>query len=256
MIGPIQLYNGLMTLLGYDNLTIKLHFDMPQPSTSPSGSLLSPGRHSYERTGSGQPANLRKNLAAPAASFDWGKWALTLLRNWAVLFLFGLLALWLGRKVLKVSGEAIQSHPWRALGTGLLVLVISLASIGAVLLVAVILFAIGLGLNSGRTLAFDHCPMGRWLCRLGGGTGRLVGFHCLWNQDHSLLFYRIVDFGEIGIPEKLLDGPGGITGRQCDLFALADSPLCRMDLRYFGHRIGSRSGLVGLPGHRKSGPTC
>jgi len=147
VIGPIQLYNGLMTLLGYDNLTIKLHFEIPQNTSAPSGSLLSPLRRANEHRVTQNMVSVYRPLAAPAAPFDWGKWALALLRNWAVLLLFGLLAFWLGRKGLQRSGQALQAHPWRALGTGFVVLVISLASVGAALLVGVIIFAIGLGLN-------------------------------------------------------------------------------------------------------------
>jgi hypothetical protein len=143
VIGPIQLYNGLMTLLGYDNLTIKLHFETPIRSTSPSGSLISPGRPANQHF-----AKLRRPVADPVNAFDWGKWVLNLLRNWAVLFIFSLLALWWGRKSIVLSGEMLKAHPWRAFGTGLLVLIISIASIGAALLLTVIIFAIGLGLNS------------------------------------------------------------------------------------------------------------
>ena len=137
VIGPIQLYNGLMTLLGYDDLTIRLHFETPQPSTSPSGSLPPAGRHA------------RMQIAPPsnASNFDWGNWALNLLRNWAVLFAFSLLALWLLRKPLDRSGEPLHSHPWRTLGTGFVALVTTLLLIGAGLLLAVLVFSIGLGLN-------------------------------------------------------------------------------------------------------------
>jgi hypothetical protein len=134
VIGPIQLYNGMMTLLGFDDLTLKLHFEAPASTASPSGSLVNPGRH-------------LRVVTAQAASFDWGKWALALLRNWAVLFVFGLLALWLAHKPLTRSGEPLRAHPWKTLGTGLLVLVITFALFAVALLLAVLIFAIGLGLN-------------------------------------------------------------------------------------------------------------
>jgi cytoskeletal protein CcmA (bactofilin family) len=136
VIGPIQLYNGLMTLLGYDELTIKLHFETPQPGTSPNSSLISAGHHA------------RIQIAEPApASFDWAKWAISLLRNWAILLAFSLLAVWLMRKTLDLSGEPLLAHPWRTLGIGLLVLVIAFGLIGVTLLLSVFIFAIGLGLN-------------------------------------------------------------------------------------------------------------
>ena len=136
VIGPIQLYNGLMTLLGYDELTIKLHFETPQPATSPSGGLISSARHARIQIGAPEPA-----------AFDWGNWALNLLRTWAVLLAFSLLGLWLMRKTLDRSGKPLISRPWRTLGIGLLSLVIAFALIGVALLVSVFVFAIGLGLN-------------------------------------------------------------------------------------------------------------
>ncbi len=136
VIGPIQLYNGLMTLLGYDELTLKLHFETPQPATSPNSGLISARHH----------ASMRISAPAPA-SFDWGKWALNLLRNWAVLLVFSLLALWLMRRRLDRYGEPLLTHPWRTLGTGLVALVITFALIGVALLLSVFIFAIGLGLN-------------------------------------------------------------------------------------------------------------
>ena len=136
VIGPIQLYNGLMTLLGYDELTLKLHFETPQPVTAPSGGLVSPLRH----------ARYQSVVPAPAP-FDWVTWGLALLRNWAVLLVFGLLALWLTRKPLARLGAPLLVHPWRTIGSGLVALVLSFALIGVALLLSVVLFALGLGLN-------------------------------------------------------------------------------------------------------------
>jgi hypothetical protein len=136
VIGPIQLYNGLMTLLGYDNLTIKLHFENPQPASGSSGSRIS----------TLHLARLR-NLESAPTSFDWGKWALTLLRNWLVLLAFSFLLLWLTRKPLERSAQTMLGQVWRSLGVGMIALVISFALIGVALLLSVIIFAVGLGLN-------------------------------------------------------------------------------------------------------------
>jgi hypothetical protein len=136
VIGPIQLYNGLMTLLGYDDLTIRLHFETPQPATNPSGQLISNGH------------NARIHIIEPTpAAFDWGKWSLNLLRNWIVLLVFSLSGLWFMRKALDRSGEPLSSRPWQSLGTGLIALVIAFSLIGVSLLLSVLIFAIGLGLN-------------------------------------------------------------------------------------------------------------
>ncbi len=138
VIGPIQLYNGLMTLLGYENLTIKLRFDTPIPTSGPQTSLANAGRHS------------RIRAAAPAATdgFDWGNWALKLLRNWATLFIFAMIALWWCRKQLASTAEPLRTYPWKSIGIGLLVLAGCIALIGLSMLVSVAVFAIGLGLNS------------------------------------------------------------------------------------------------------------
>ncbi len=137
VIGPIQLYNGLMTLLGYDNLTLKLRIDAPRPASGSSGWQPSPGRLS------------RVAIAphAQAGGFDWGGWALNLLRTWGALFALGMLAIWLLRRPLESSAKALMGHPWRTIGSGLLGLVTIFLLFGAVLLVGVIVFALGLGLN-------------------------------------------------------------------------------------------------------------
>jgi hypothetical protein len=133
VLGPIQLYNGLMHLLGFDELTLQLHFETPQPQPVPQG--LVPLRH------------LRLKLLEPLPSFDWGKWGLGLLHFWAVLFVFALLGYWLVRKPLQRSGEPLLAHPWRTLGLGFVVLIVSFNLFVVGLLLIVLIFAIGLGLN-------------------------------------------------------------------------------------------------------------
>ncbi len=140
-IGPIQLYNGLMTMLGYDDLTIKLHFETPPPAPIPTSSP----------TGV-QPSHIklaRMQIMAPAvdSGFDWGNWAINLFRKWAVLFFFGFLALWLLHKPLDLSAKKLAEHPWQALGNGFLALATVLLLIAAGLLLSVLVFVIGLGLN-------------------------------------------------------------------------------------------------------------
>ncbi len=132
-LGPIQLYNGLMRLLGFEELTLELHFETPAPDTAPQGFV--PLRH------------LRIKFLEPLPAFDWGKWGLNLLRSWAVLFIFGLLGLWLGRKPLERSGESLKSHPWQTLGIGLIVLVVAFNLFIVGLLLFILIFAVGLGLN-------------------------------------------------------------------------------------------------------------
>ena len=133
VIGPIQLYNGLMRLLGFDELTLQLHIEIPQPQPAPQGRVV--GQH------------LRLKLLEPLPAFDWAKWVLGLLRVWAVLFIFGLLAYWLARTPLERAGEPLKCHPWQTLGIGLIVLVVSLNLFMVALMLIAIVFAIGLGFN-------------------------------------------------------------------------------------------------------------
>lgn len=133
VLGPIQLYNGLMRLLGFDELTLQLRFEAPQPPPEPQGWV--PLRH------------LRLKLLQPLPSVDWERWSLGLLRFWSALFVFALLAYWLGRGLLRRSGEPLLARPWRTLGIGLVVLVVALNLFAVGLLLIVLVFAVGLGLN-------------------------------------------------------------------------------------------------------------
>jgi hypothetical protein len=140
-IGPIQLYNGLMTLLGFEDLTLKLHIEIPQPSTpegSGSSNILPALAHI---------SRMRVVQAQPADGFDWARWGLDLARDFGVLFLLGLLALWLIRPRLDKAGRPLRTQPLKAFGIGLLALVIAFNLFVVALLVAVLIFAIGLGLN-------------------------------------------------------------------------------------------------------------
>jgi len=138
-IGPIQLYNGIVRLLGFEELTLELHFDVPSASPSPQSSIgpvAAPKVH------------LRFKLQNPLPEFDWTAWGINVLRSWGVLFVLGLLVLWLARPCLETSGGPLRARPWRTLGIGLLVLVISLNLFLVALLLMALIFAIGLGLNA------------------------------------------------------------------------------------------------------------
>ena len=135
-IGPLQLYNGIMRLLGFDELTIKLHITIPTPQPAPSGLLPSTGR-----------APLRPANTTPRP-FDWDAWGLGLLRNWAVLFVLGVLFAWLLRRPLHRLRTEVHERPLTATGIGLLVLVFTFAIIGAAVLLVILIFVLGLALNS------------------------------------------------------------------------------------------------------------
>ncbi len=143
-IGPIQLYNGLMRLLGFEELTVKLHFELPKPApenppapeATPSSHIL-PGR-----------ARLRAQAQSGEIPFDWAAWGIDVTREWIVLSLFGLLAFWLARRPLEAGNAPFRARPWRTSGIGLLALVIgfNLFAVGALL--GALVFSLGLALNS------------------------------------------------------------------------------------------------------------
>lgn len=166
VIGPIQLYNGLMRLLGFDELTIELHFEAPaeNPGAPPSGSLYS----HFARP------RLVFKLQKPLPPFDWTAWGVKILRDWGVLFLLGLSILWLGRKPLENGGAPLRTRPWRTLGLGLLVLVITLNLFLVALLLVALIFALGLGLNA---LGLWQVSLALWVLAY---SGLAISLTLLW----------------------------------------------------------------------------
>jgi hypothetical protein len=145
-IGPIQLYNGLMRLLGFEELTLDLRFELPLPAPEapPEGEETPTSRLRL-------PHAPRARLAGPAAppysSFDWVDWGIGLAREWIVLSLFGILAFWLARRPLEASSEPVLTRPWRTGASGLLVLVVALNLFVLAALVGALVFSLGLALN-------------------------------------------------------------------------------------------------------------
>lgn len=139
VIGPIQIYNGAVRLLGFDELSLELRLPSPTPTPTPQSSI---GPHP------GAKVELSFKFQKPLPPFDWIAWAIIAARNWGVLFVLGLLALWLGRPALEASGAPLRTRPWRTLGIGLIVLVVALNLFLVAFLLAALLFGIGLGLNA------------------------------------------------------------------------------------------------------------
>ena len=92
--------------------------------------------------------HLRLKLQDAVPAFDWAEWGLNLSRSWGALFILGLLGFWLLRKPLEASGVPLRLRPWRTLGIGLIVLVVSLNLFVVGLLLMALVFGIGLGLNA------------------------------------------------------------------------------------------------------------
>lgn len=138
VIGPIQLYNGLMRLLGFEELTIELHFNAPASPPEGNGRLPSKG---------GRLLLLPPPEETPPAGFDWAKWGLDRLRVWGVLFVLGIIALWRAPRAAEGSAQPLPTRPGRSLAIGLLALVLAIGLFGVGLLLFVLVFALGLGLN-------------------------------------------------------------------------------------------------------------
>ncbi len=143
-IGPIQLYNGLMRLLGFEELTLRLHFELPPPApetppaseATPSARLLHASR-----------ARLSAQETGPLAEFDWTGWGTEVGREWIVLGLIGLLAFWLARPTLDSARDPLVKRPWRTGASGLVVLVVTLNLFVLAALVGGLVFSLGLALN-------------------------------------------------------------------------------------------------------------
>lgn len=139
VIGPIQLYNGLMHLLGFDELTLRLHFETPNgrgPRISPLG----------QGTGAGLVPMLKIHpIRLSVPPFDWSAWTVERLRLWGVLFFISLLALWLGRPLLDKSRRPIYARPAQTLAQGGGVLIAILNLYVLLVIIYVIFFTLGLG---------------------------------------------------------------------------------------------------------------
>lgn len=135
VIGPIQLYNGLMRLLGFNELTIDLHF-APPPDTNSNLPVLR--RSLLVRRPAEEP---------PPQTFDWSAWSLDRLRVWGVLFVLGVIVLWRAQQAADRSVHPLANRPGRTLAIGLLALVLAVGLFGVGVLLFSLVFALGLGLN-------------------------------------------------------------------------------------------------------------
>ncbi len=140
-IGPIQLYNGLMTLLGFEELTLKLHFELPQ--AAPESDTNTNSSRIFPRI----RARIHPFNIETQAVFDWNTWGIGLAREWITLSLFGLLAIWLAPQKLEQTKSPLLKQPWKTTGIGLVAFVISVNLFVVGILIAALFFSIGLALN-------------------------------------------------------------------------------------------------------------
>jgi hypothetical protein len=143
-IGPIQLYNGMMTVLGFEELTLKLHFELPQPAPRPVPEIEATPTTKLPAT---SHARRITHQQTQQTDFDWGNWGLQIAREWIVLALFGSLSFWLARQQLETSSLPLQRRPWLTGTNGLLMLVVSFNLFILAVLIGVLVFSLGLALN-------------------------------------------------------------------------------------------------------------
>lgn len=159
MIGPLQLYNGIVRLLGFEELAVDLHFPIrppqenqaPLPATTPTpapgGWLPQLGAGAGLGVDPLAVALAGRSVDETGEPFDWNAWAVRVLRDWASLFVLGLIALWLLRKPLARGGDSLRAGPWKSTGWGVLVLVVSFNLFGVALVLVALIFLVGLWLG-------------------------------------------------------------------------------------------------------------
>lgn len=156
ILGPVQLYNAIMHLLGFDELTVRLHLEPPPASGSRGWHL--------PLWANGWGLGLAPlGLFNASAHFVWSEWLLARLRLWLALVLFALLLLWLARPSLENSGRAARQSPWKTLGTGTIALVAVINVFILLLALYVLVFALGLGLVY---LGFWQMAVALWILSL------------------------------------------------------------------------------------------
>lgn len=138
VLGPYEIFKWVVEQLN-------LGLNLPE-SLSPTSLLPVTAR------GAGRALLLRSAVQSAEIDFEeillqiW-LWCVPVLRQLVIIFVIGLLLLWLRRRMLTGSAEKIITRFWYTLGIGLLALVISFNLIGVALLLSALILVIGLGLG-------------------------------------------------------------------------------------------------------------
>jgi hypothetical protein len=163
MIGPWELFKWFMDLIGRPVFEPGTSSSIEGPSyraeSEPvqfSGflpqlnSLLPATRFDSSHGENGKVINADQ-LAQSGSSVDTeqvSEWLRTILEEFVTLLIFGLLGIWLFASFLKRSGEKLEEKPLHSTGFGLLGLIISVALIGVVILIALLILMVGIGLGA------------------------------------------------------------------------------------------------------------
>lgn len=154
VIGSLQLLNAVLELIGAPPIRLG---DAIRTSAAPvwqmSGAGVLLGWTGWQAAqAAASPRDIRLDqadlqAALQAGEIDWAqveKWLLKRFEGLIVLFVFGLLAVWLFPRRLIGTGQALEKKLLSVLGYGLLGFVLAVNLLGVVLLLAIIFLIIGL----------------------------------------------------------------------------------------------------------------
>jgi hypothetical protein len=163
MIGPWELFKWFMDLIGRpvfepgassstagpsfraESQPVQLSgFIPPLDALLPGISLNSVPGETGKIISADQPAQSSSGIDSEAVT----AWLRGVVEEYITLLIFGLIAIWLFASFLKRSGEKLEEKPLKSTGIGLLALVISVALIGVVLLVFLLILMLGIGLGA------------------------------------------------------------------------------------------------------------
>lgn len=163
MIGPWELFKWFMDLIGRPVFEPGASSSTPDPSFRvesqpvqfsgfipqlnsllPGISLNSVPGETGKIISADQPAQSSSGIDSEAVT----AWLRGVVEEYITLLIFGLIAIWLFASFLKRSGEQLEEKPLKSTGIGLLALVISVALIGVVLLVFLLILMLGIGLGA------------------------------------------------------------------------------------------------------------
>jgi cytoskeletal protein CcmA (bactofilin family) len=167
IIGPFEMFRLFMDLIGRPVTVPRIGSAISEPDERVENRpvLLSgfvPSLNWLTTTSSGEPrfagtGSIPASVAEPDVMaqdssaidseqvMDWLKWAV---EEFITLLVFGLLGIWLFSAFLRRSAEKLEAKPLQSTGIGLLGLVISIALIGVVVLVGVLIIILGIGLGA------------------------------------------------------------------------------------------------------------
>jgi hypothetical protein len=163
MIGPWELFKWFMDLIGrpvfepgassstpgssfrVESQPVQFSGFIPQLNALlPGISLNSVPGETGKIISADQPAQSSSGIDSEAVT----AWLRGVVEEYITLLIFGLIAIWLFASFLKRSGEKLEEKPLKSTGIGLLALVISVALIGVVLLVFLLILMLGIGLGA------------------------------------------------------------------------------------------------------------